>query len=212
MGLGVLIIGSSGMGKSASLRTFTQSISLINVLGKPLPFRATGNIKAIQTDNASQIISLLQRAQSDSIVIDDAGYIISNFYMTNKAPLSAKLNDKFSVYDVLATNFWKIINSILTLPPNKIVYMLMHEDRSDTGKIKPKTVGKMLDNIVCIEGCFSIVLRADKREENYIFYTNTEGDSVAKSPIGMFPETINNDLAYVDEIIRNYYGLNNKGD
>jgi len=128
--------------------------------------------------------------------------------MENKAPLTAKMGDKYAVYDSLATNFWKVINSIKALPKEKIVYVFMHEDISDTGKVKPKTIGKMLDDKVCIEGFFSIVLRAEKENGKYIFRTNTDGISTTKSPIGMFNETIDNDLLEIDKTIRDYYGLN----
>jgi hypothetical protein len=206
MGIGILVIGSSGMGKSASMRNFKKGLSVINVLGKPFPFKNNG-INTIQTDDPNQIIGLLQKAQSPSIVIDDAGYIISNYYMENKAPISAKMNDKFAVYDELATRFFKILNVIKKLPPEKIVYLFMQEDLSDTGKIKPKTVGKMLDNVVCIEGYFCIVLRAEKIDGQYIFRTNTDGTSVVKSPMGLFPEIIDNDLLIIDKAIREYFNI-----
>jgi len=209
MGTGVLIIGSSGMGKSASMRNF-DNLAVINVLGKPLPFK-NEKVIAKQANDPDKIIYILQKANANSIAIDDAGYIISNYYMQNKAPLTAKMGDKYAVYDSLATNFWKIINSINALPPEKIVYVLMHEDVSDTGKVKPKTIGQMLDKTVCIEGYFSIVLRAEKVDGKYVFVTNTDGLSVTKSPMGMFPETIDNDLLLVDKTIRDYYGLNNEG-
>lgn len=206
MGLGVLVIGSSGMGKSASMRNF-DNLAVINVLDKPFPFK---NEKVIgkQASDPDEIIRIMNGAKSVSIVIDDAGYIISNYYMENKAPLSAKMNDKYAVYDNLATNFWKVVNSIKALPKEKIVYIFMHEDISDTGKVKPKTIGKLLDDKVCIEGYFSIVLRAEKENGKYIFRTNTDGLSVTKSPIGMFDETIDNDLLEIDKSIRSYYGLN----
>ena len=209
MGIGVLIIGASGMGKSASMRNFKSNLSIINVLGKPLPFRSE-KIKTVQTDDPNKIIELLKRSVSESIVIDDSGYLISNYYMENKAPISAKMNDKYAVYDELATRFFKIINTIKALPENKIVYIMMHEDMSDTGKIKPRTIGKMLDEKVCIEGYFSIVLRAEKNNGKYVFQTNSNGESVVKSPFDLFPELIENDLLKVDQTIRNYYGLNKK--
>jgi hypothetical protein len=210
MAIGVLILGASGMGKSASIRNFGQGeLSVINVLGKPFPF-PKNRIRAVQTDNPERIIELLKNSQSPSLAIDDAGYIISNFYMGNKAPITAKMNDKYAVYDELATRFWSIINTIRELPPEKIVYVVMHEDLSDTGKIKPKTIGKMLDDKVCIEGFFGIVLRAEKRDGKYLFRTNTDGSDVTKSPMGMFPEFIDNDLKTVDEIIRAYYGISKK--
>jgi hypothetical protein len=118
------------------------------------------------------------------------------------------MGDKYAVYDSLATNFWKIINSINALPPEKVVYVFMHEDVSDTGKVKPKTIGKMLDQTVCIEGFFSIVLRAEKVDGKYIFQTTSDGLSVTKSPMGMFPSEIENDLLAVDKTIRAYYSIN----
>jgi hypothetical protein len=193
------------MGKSASMRNF-DALAVINVLGKPFPFK-NEKIKTMNESNPDRIIEILQKAKANSIAIDDAGYIISNYYMQNKAPLTAKMGDKYAVYDSLATNFWKIINSINDLPPEKIVYIFMHEDVSDTGKVKPKTIGQMLDKTVCVEGFFSIVLRAEKTEGKYIFQTNTDGMAVTKSPMGMFPETIDNDLKEVDAIIRDYYGI-----
>jgi len=205
MGKGVLVIGSSGMGKSASMRNF-DNLAVINVLDKPFPFK---NDKVIgkQASDPDDIVRIMNGAKSNSIVIDDAGYLISNYYMANKAAISAKMNDKYAVYDNLATNFWKIINAIEPLPKDKIVYIFMHEAISDTGKIKPKTIGKMLDDKVCIEGYFSIVLRAEKENGKYIFRTNTDGQAVTKSPIGMFPEIIDNDLLEVDKTIREYYGI-----
>jgi hypothetical protein len=208
MGTGVLVIGSSGMGKSSSMRNF-DSLAVINVLGKPFPFK-NNKIVAMTESNPDRIINILQKAKANSIAIDDAGYIISNYYMQNKAPLTAKMGDKYAVYDSLATNFWKIINSINDLPQEKIVYILMHEDVSDIGKIKPKTIGQMLDKTVCVEGFFSIVLRAEKIDGKYIFQTNTDGMAVTKSPMGMFPETIDNDLKDVDAVIREYYGIKTK--
>jgi hypothetical protein len=209
MGNGVLVIGSSGMGKSASMRNF-DNLAVINVLGKPFPFKNEKVIPKKESD-PDKIIGILQKAKANSIVIDDAGYIISNYYMENKAPLNAKMGDKYAVYDALATNFWKIINAINALPPEKVVYVFMHEDVSDAGKVKPRTIGKMLDGTVCIEGYFSIVLRAEKVDGKYVFRTNTDGLSVTKSPMGMFAETIDNDLLVVDKTIREYYGLNNGG-
>ena len=206
MGYGILVIGSSGMGKSASMRNF-DNLAVVNVLGKPFPFK-NETVKAVSESDPDRIIRILQKAQANSIVIDDAGYIISNYYMENKAPLTAKMGDKYVVYDNLATNFWKIVNSINALPEEKLVYVFMHEDVSDAGKVKPRTIGKMLDEKICIEGYFSIVLRAEKTNGKYIFRTNTDGIAVTKSPIGMFAETIDNDLSFVDKTVRDYYGLN----
>ena len=205
MGLGILVIGSSGMGKSASMRHF-DGLAVINVLGKPFPFK-NEKITAVKESNPDKIIHILNGAKANSIVIDDAGYMITNYYMENKAPINAKMNDKYAVYDNLATNFWKVINSIEKLPPEKIVYIFMHEDVDGVGRVKPRTIGQILDNKVCIEGYFSIVLRSEKIDGQYVFRTNTDGMSVTKSPMDMFPETIENDLSEVDRVVREYYEI-----
>ena len=84
----------------------------------------------------------------------------------------------------------------------------MHEDKNDFGDIKPKTIGKLIDDKVCLEGLFSIVLRAKKVDKNYYFFTQSTENDVAKSPIGMFDGLyIENDLKEVDNIIREFYNI-----
>ena len=71
----------------------------------------------------------------------------------------------------------------------------------------------MLDEKVCVEGLFTIVLRAMKKDGRYIFRTQTDGLDVAKSPIGMFEsEEIDNDLKLVDDTIRSYYNISAQED
>jgi hypothetical protein len=113
----------------------------------------------------------------------------------------------YDFYNDMADMFWQMIEAIKKLPPEKIVYVIMHEEETDGGNVKPKTLGKLLDNTVCIEGLFTIVLRTLFVENKYIFSTQTDGRDVAKSPIGMFELFIDNDLAFVDKKIREYYGL-----
>jgi hypothetical protein len=106
-------------------------------------------------------------------------------------------------------SFWNLIQFVIhDLPPQKIVYYFMHEDRNELGEIKPKTIGKLLDEKVCLEGMFTIVLRAAAENGNHVFFTKSKGYDVSKTPIGMFDaEEIDNDLKFVDDTIRNYYGL-----
>ena len=87
----------------------------------------------------------------------------------------------------------------------------MHEDKNDFGDIKPKTIGKMLDEKVCVEGLFTIVLRSVVENGKYLFKTQTSGFDVTKSPIGLFQaEEIDNDLYAVDQAIRTYYNIESK--
>jgi energy-coupling factor transporter ATP-binding protein EcfA2 len=204
MGKGVLIIGASGTGKSTSIRTLAN-VGIINVLGKPLPFR--GSPKTLVTDDVSKIIATLHNCKANSIVIDDAGYIITNYYLRNKDAVNdSGKRDAYKVFADIAELFWRMVGAIRELPDTKIVYVIMHEEMEASGAIKPKTIGKMLDDKVCLEGMFSIVLRSFMRDGKYYFRTQTSGADVCKSPIEMFTEAeIANDLGYVDRKIREYY-------
>lgn len=208
MGVGVLIIGKSGSGKSTSLRNFkSDEVGIVNVIAKPLPFKNVNHLTTVDTDNYADIKTLIEGSKTKSIVIDDAGYLITNQFMRKHANVGGG-NAVFSLYNDIADNFWNLTEQIKALPKDKIVYIMMHEDKNEFGDIKPKTIGKLIDDKVCLEGMFSIVLRAKKIDKNYYFFTQaTEGD-VAKSPIGMFDELfIDNDLKKVDDIIREFYDI-----
>lgn len=207
MGIGVLVIGKSGSGKSTSLRNFKkEEVGIINVISKPLPFK--NDLITIDTDNYADIKKILKDAKAKSIVIDDAGYLITNQFMRKHSNAGGG-NAVYNLYNELADNFWNLIaNEIKNTPQDRITYLFMHEDKNEYGDIKPKTIGKLLDDKVNVEGLFSIVLRAKKIDKNYYFFTqSTEGD-VAKSPIGMFNDLyIENDLKFVDDKIREYYNI-----
>ena len=210
MAVPVLIIGKSGTGKSTSLRNCTEGFNLIKVLDKPLPFK--GKIPSGVSDDYQTVMKWLYGAKEKSIVIDDAGYLITNHFMNNHAN-AGKGNGVFSLYNEIGDRFWNLIQFIIgKLPADKIVYVMMHEDVNDFGDVKPKTVGKLLDEKVCLEGMFTIVLRAVREETNYRFVTQSQNGAVSKSPIGMFDSLeIDNDLKIVDERIREYYEFGKEG-
>ena len=92
--------------------------------------------------------------------------------------------------------------------PNVIVYVLQHIEKDENGIIKAKTLGKMLDQQLTVEGLFSIVLLAQTDGKRHYFVTQSDGTNPCKSPMGMFDEVeIDNDLKMVDDTIREYYGL-----
>lgn len=182
--------------------------NLINVLGKPLPFK--GKIPQVTTDDYSQVMKCLAGSTAHSIVIDDAGYLITNYFMKNHSS-KGQGNAIFTMYNTLADNFWNLVEFIKKLPDDKIVYIIMHEDTDDYGNVKPKTIGKLLDEKICLEGMFTIVLRCIQENGKHLFVTQADGGAVSKSPMGMFEELqIDNDLLYVDNKIREYYGLDTK--
>ena len=207
MGLPVLIIGKSGSGKSTALRNCVNDSNwnLVNVLGKPLPFK--GKVPQVVTDDYEQVKRCLTSSMAKSLVVDDAGYLITNYFMRNHSS-KGQGNAIFSMYNTLADNFWKLVEYIKHLPEDKIVYIIMHEDTDDFGNVKPKTIGKLLDEKICLEGMFTIVLRCIQENGKHLFVTQAEGGAVSKSPMGMFEELqIDNDLLLVDNVIREYYGL-----
>lgn len=209
MGIPVLIIGKSGSGKSRSLKNCAgKDFGVIRVLNKPLPFR--GKIPGNICSDYAKIKTAVKSAQwPKSIVIDDAGYLITGQFMDGHNT-TGKGNAVFSLYNQLADDFYRMIRVIADeAPPDRIVYVIMHEDTNEFGDIKPKTIGKLLDEKVCLEGMFTIVLRAVKGER-YMFVTQSRDGAVSKSPDDMFPEVeIDNDLLYVDNTIREYYGIEN---
>ncbi|MFA5378461.1 MAG: AAA family ATPase [Dehalococcoidia bacterium] len=208
MGLPVLIIGKSGSGKSASLRNFKENIGVINVLGKPLPFK--NSLPCTMTDDYTSVKNMLFNSKAESIVIDDAGYLMTNAFMRGHSQTGAG-NAIFAFYNDIGDQFWGLIRFIVDkLPPEKIVYFIMHEDKNDFGDVKPKTIGKMLDEKVCIEGMFTIVLRSMFSDGNHIFKTQSDGLDIAKTPMNMLPAEIENDLKMVDDTIRDYYNLGGK--
>lgn len=210
MAIPVLIMGKSGSGKSASLRNFgPDDICVINVIGKPFPFRGELT-KVFQTDDYATVMKAIAKAAnngSKAIVIDDAGYLITNEFMRGHAQ-QGQGNAIFAFYNKLADDFWRLTEFIKTMPPDVVIYVMMHEDQDDFGQITPKTMGKILKDKVCVEGLFTIVLRSEKDGDKHIFRTKTTGNDVTKTPMGMFEdETIDNDLAVVDKTIRDYYGI-----
>lgn len=208
MAIPVLIIGKSGSGKSTSLRTCVDNdnFNVINVLNKPFPFR--GKIKSASTDDYNQVMKWLIQSPARSIVIDDAGYLITNMFMKGHANAGAG-NAVFSFYNKIGDHFWNLIEFIKnSVPAEKIVYIIMHEDTDDFGNIRPKTIGKLLDEKVCIEGMFTIVLRCITESGKHYFVTQTTENDVAKTPVDMFKDVkIDNDLLLVDKTIRKYYDL-----
>lgn len=205
MAIPVLVIGRSGTGKSTSLRNCVgnEDWNLIRVLNKPLPFK--GKINGWSTDDYQTVMKCLSQSKAKNIVLDDAGYLITNMFMSKHSSAGAG-NGVFTLYNQIGDHFWNLIQFIVKLPDDKIVYVIMHEDMNDFGQIKPKTIGKLLDEKVCIEGMFTIVLRCIEESGKHLFVTQSADGAVSKSPIGMFEDlTIDNDLLLVEKAIREYY-------
>lgn len=205
MGIPVLIIGESGSGKSASLRNFEpEEVSIFNVAAKPLPFRKRLPSKA--TADYGMIMAGIQQSKKKAFVIDDSQYL-----MCFESFARAK-DAGFGKFTDIALNFYNLVQYVIRqTPPDVLVYFLHHTDTdSNTGRTKAKTMGKMLDNQLTLEGLFSIVLNCVTDGQKHVFITQSDGYNTAKSPMEMFPLEIENDLKQVDQTIREYYNMNEK--
>ena len=201
MGIPVLILGESGSGKSASMRNFdVNEVGIFNVASKPLPFRK----KIPKADGATYgtIIKTLSAPKLKKYVIDDSQYLLC-FEMFRTANETG-----YQKFTNMALNFYNLIQFIISrTPPDVIVYFLHHTETTADGKVKAKTIGKMLDEKLTVEGLFSIVLMCQTDGISHKFITQSDGCTTAKSPMEMFDNEIDNDLKFVDAKIREYYEL-----
>lgn len=210
MGIPVLIMGESGSGKSASMRNCKgEEFGVFNVYGKPFPFKNENNLKKFDNAGYNDIMRVLAKEKMMSYIIDDSQYLMA-FEMFDR--VKERGYDKFTD---LAVHFKNLIDFIVkNLSNDIIVYFLHHTEKSESGKLKAKTIGRMLDEKITLEGLFSIVLYCENIENSYKFITQGEGLTTAKSPMGMFEGETENDIVTVDNTIREYYGLKerNKSD
>lgn len=212
MAIPVLCIGRSGSGKTYSLKNFKpEEVGILSVEKGRLPFKsdlkvvkvksfADGEHTPAQANAArySWIESAIRSSKIKSIVIDDSQYLLSGELFDRAYE---KGYDKF--VDI-AAHFRNLVHYINELEEDdKIVYFLHHSELDADGREKVKTIGKMLDEKLCIEGCFDIVLFCQDQK----FFTQSNGQSVAKTPEGMFELEIPNDLKAVDDAIREYYNI-----
>ena len=214
MAIPVLVMGRSGAGKTYSLKNFKpDEVGIVSVEKGRLPFRSqlkvvripayekSENVTSMAQANTAKyawLMGVIQKSKTKAIVIDDSQYLMAN-------ELFDRANEKgYDKFTNMAANFRNLIHFINELPEDdKIVYFLHHTEPDADGREKVKTIGKMLDEKLCVEGCFDIVIYC----ADHKFYTQSNGQSTAKSPEDMFELEIPNDLKFVDESIRNYYQL-----
>jgi hypothetical protein len=216
MGKGILIIGESGSGKSRSIKTLDpESTFLIKIIDKPLPFRGgessykMGKEKISQGNTfisrtSSQIIGLMKNISDNmlhvkSIVIDDFQYLMSYEFMDRA------LERGFDKFTEIGKHAFDLFNIPPTLRSDLLVYILAHNDDNGS-KSTIKTIGKMLDDKIKLEGIYTIVFHTVVKDGVYKFLTKNDGYHIVKTPEDMFKETyVDNDLAMIDKAIREYF-------
>ena len=212
-----LILGESGTGKSTSIRSLNPSETfIIAVLDKPLPFRGAKKsyrskvidempVNYFSSDNYAKIISAINKINTErldiiNIVIDDWQYVMANEYMRRARETG------FGKFTEISQHAWDIINALISCRENVNCFVLCHSDKDSEGKAKCKTIGKMLDEKITIEGMFTTVMHSLIIDSKYQFATQGDSTIIAKSPQGMFEDKyIPNDLAYVKSKIESYY-------
>ena len=217
MAIPVLVMGRSGSGKTYSIKNFKPTeVGVISVEKGRLPFKSDIKVVKVPEDfgaeiqsaaqyNAAKyawIVQVVASSKAKSVVIDDSQYLLVN-------ELFDRAKEKgYDKYTDMAANFRGLVHEINRLSQDdKIVYFLHHTETDGNGREKAKTIGKMLDEKLVLEGCFDVVLYCEDQK----FYTQANGQSSAKTPEGMFQSVeIPNDLKAVDDAIREYWGLNSK--
>lgn len=212
MSIATLILGQSGTGKSASLRNLNpQHVLLIQVIKKPLPFRSPnwthitpdnkqGSI--LVSDNPQFIINVINGSKRPIIIIDDFQYVMANEFMRRS---TEKSFDKFTE---IGRNAWDVFNAAINAHDHKRIYLLSHTEEDSQGKTKIKTIGKMLDEKITLEGMVTICLQTSVINDQYIFQTKNNGSSTVKAPMGLFEDDhLENDLNEVDTAICEYYNI-----
>ena len=212
MAIPVLCIGRSGSGKTYSLKNFkSDEVGILSVEKGRLPFKSDLKVVKVKNFNDGEhtpaqanaaryswLEMAIKSSKIKSLVIDDSQYL-----------LSGELFDRayetgYTKFVDIAAHFRNLVHFINELEEeDKIVYFLHHSELDADGREKVKTIGKMLDEKLCIEGCFDIVLFCQDQK----FFTQSNGQSVAKTPEGMLELEIPNDLKAVDDAIREYYNI-----
>jgi len=210
-----LIIGESGCGKSTSIEHLNpEETFLINVENKPLPFRGhkskykmvgTGEGgNCLATDNYELILKYLRAINKErlfikNIIIDDFQYIMCNEFM-------GRATEKgYGKFAEIGQHAWFILNALSKFRDDLNIFVLSHSMRDEDGVYRCKTIGKMLDNTITVEGLFTVVLHALLIDGHYKFQTQVSVHHLAKSPRGMFNDMyIDNNLQLVIDAIKGY--------
>ena len=212
----ILILGESGSGKSSSLRNLKPDETyIINVLDKPLPFKGyrkkyNKELKNYHaTDSYQDIISYIRAVNErgthiKNLVIDDFNFILANEFMHRASEKS------FERFVDIGKHTFEIVEELKSIRDDLYCFIMSHTELSHAGVIKTKTVGKMVDDKVSIEGRISTVLHAKVIDGQFKFLTQFDGIHLAKTSMGLFDTTyIDNDLQLVRDAMDKYFNEEN---
>lgn len=203
-----LVTGKSGTGKSTAV-TFLdpKRAAIVSPSNKRLPCRNSNEYSILMgvtdSDEITKWIVDQVRGGKDIVVIDDFQSILSRPFM------SRILESGWDKYNEMGKGYASLIMMADYLPDNVTIYYLTHTETLDDGTTDVKLLGKVLREKFNVMGEFEICIKTLVTEGKFYFQTQTmDGKDGVKTPIGMFNSfTIDNNLQYVDDKIRNYYGI-----
>lgn len=220
----LLVLGESGTGKSTSLRNLDpKQTFIISTTSKPLPWRGwkksftkfdtkTNEGNWYQTSKATNIIKIIKYVNAKlpnvkAIVIDDAQYVMSFDYLDRRSETG------FQKFSDIGGEFTDLLRVADTLRDDiKLIFTAHSENYGDAVNPKwgLKTLGRFVAEKITPEGLFTYVFYtvvepgSDGKME-YKFLTNSDGEHVAKTPMGMFKDLlIDNDMAEILQVIDSY--------
>lgn len=207
----IIVIAKSGRGKTTALRNCDpETTAIINVMGKTLPFMKASQYvldkNLFHLADSPSIVKKMQEISKEekieNLIIDDGQYIMATEFV------KMALIKGFDKWNIMAKNIWKILVEASQLRSGLKIYFLTHEDDSTEDR-KMKTLGKLLAEKLTPEGLASIVvygeLESKDKKNKYYFSTQSDGTTNAKSPMGMFPYDIPNDIDLMSKRINEYY-------
>lgn len=224
----IAVVGESGSGKSTSLRTLDPTRTfIINVANKPLPFAGfkknyknlvlapdgksyLGNL--YNTSNVDKIVQILKVVNMtmpniEQIVIEDAQYLMSFEAMDRANEVG------YSKFTQMAQHFFAVLKESMGMRDNLKIIVVCHSENIGDAlnpSLKIKTLGKMIDNMITVEGLFTYVFFTRKVASEdgtieYKFITNSDSTTTAKTPMGCFTSLyIDNDLQAIIDRINEY--------
>ena len=223
----IAIVGESGSGKTTSIRNLNpETTFIISTTGKRPGIKGakkkypdfkinketkevTGNFYT--TSNIDQIASVMKlintkMAHIKTLIIDDYQYLQGFESM-------ARVDEKgYAKFTDIAKHAYGVLKSRMDLRDDLFVVIITHSENIGDNinpYYKIKTLGKMLDSVITLEGLFTYVLFTkvinDGETVQYKFLTNSDGSCTAKSPMGLFDDMlIDNDLDFVINKITEY--------
>lgn len=213
-----LVLGEPCTGKTTSLKNLNpEETFIINVINKGLPFK--NKYKKVSEDfktgnyfvprDWQGVISALkvindQRKDIKTIIIDDFHFLMSNEFFSRATETG------FGKFVQIGQHIWLILNKILELRDDLFCFIMSHSIIDENGRMKAKTIGKMLDTHMSFEGIFPLVLHSvvqgvGAEKSRYFLQTNTDEKFLARSPMNLFEKYIDNDLDFVKKKIEAYY-------